>query len=459
MKKILALLFVMVFFLPVLSAINLNIEKTSENEIMILDMEEPAVFDLTIENAGLSDEFEFYTFFALLEAPKGLVTINHGETKEVQVKLLPTYNLKTGFSTFTLFIRAKDGTEIEQQLTMRIINLEDAFEVGSGDLDPDTNSLEVYIHNKMNFNFESLTAKFSSPFFEFEENFALGPNQRKNFYIDLDKEDFKKIVAGFYTLKVELTSKGKTAEVEGVIKFIEKDIVTTIKKEAGFIISRKIIEKSNDGNTIASSETVIKKNIISRLFTSFSPEPDIVEREGLKYYYSWVREIKPGEDLKIIVRTNWLIPFLIIFLIVAIVVLAKKFSKTNMVLKKKVTFVRAKGGEFALKVSLFVHAKKYIEKVQIIDRLPALVKIYEKFGGEIPSKVEEDKRRLEWNFEKLEAGEIRVISYIIYSKVGVLGKFALPSATAIFQRDGVIKNEESNRAFFMAEQRTKDEED
>jgi len=130
-----------------------------------------------------------------------------------------------------------------------------------------------------------------------------------------------------------------------------------------------------------------------------------------------------------------------------------------MVLKKKVTFVRAKGGEFALKVSLFVHAKKYIEKVQIIDRLPALVKIYEKFGGEIPSKVEEDKRRLEWNFEKLEAGEIRVISYIVYSKVGVLGKFALPSATAIFQRDGVIKNEESNRAFFMAEQRTKDEED
>jgi len=140
-------------------------------------------------------------------------------------------------------------------------------------------------------------------------------------------------------------------------------------------------------------------------------------------------------------------------------VFAKKFSKRNMNLRKKVTFVKAKGGEFALKVSLFVHAKKYIEKVQIIDRLPSLVKIYEKFGGETPTKVDEANKRIEWNFEKLETGEIRVISYIIYSKVGILGKFALPSAIAIFQREGEIKEEQSNRAFFMAEQRTKDEEE
>ena len=122
------------------------------------------------------------------------------------------------------------------------------------------------------------------------------------------------------------------------------------------------------------------------------------------------------------------------------------------------SFVRAKGGEFALKVSIIVHAKKYIEKVNIIDRLPSLVKLYERFGKEIPSKVEEDKRRIEWEFEKLEAGEIRVISYIIYSKVGIIGKFALPTTTAIYQRDGKIKNTQSNMAFFMAEQKIRDEE-
>jgi len=458
MKKI-AILLLISLILPTICAVNLEINKTSENEVMILDIDTPVTFDLTIKNNGASDEFEFYTFFALLEEPKESILINSGETKYIKAKILPTYSLKTGFSTFDLFIRGTDKTETEKQLTMRIINLEEAFEIGSGEIDPDTKELEVYIHNKVNFDFDFITAKFSSPFFEFEESFALGRNQRQNFYVDLNQEDYKKIIAGFYTLKVELTTKDKTSEIEGTIKFVEKDIVTTTRKESGFIISKKIIEKINEGNTIASSETVIKKNILSRLFTSFSPEPDIIEREGLKVYYSWVREIKPGESLTISVRTNWLIPFLIIFLIVAIVVFAKKFSKRNMNLRKKVTFVRAKGGEFALKVSLFVHAKKYIEKVQIIDRLPSLVKIYEKFGGEIPTKVDEANKRIEWNFEKLEAGEIRVISYIIYSKIGVLGKFALPSAIAIFQREGEIKEERSNRAFFMAEQRTKDEEE
>jgi len=458
MKKIFILILIGLM-LPAISAINLDIQKTSENEIMILDINTPATFDLTIKNNGASDEFELYTFFALLEEPKQSILINSGETKHIKVKILPTYSLRTGFSTFDLFIRGIDKTEIKKQLTVRIINLEEAFEIGSGEINPNTKELEVYIHNKVNFDFDFITAKFSSPFFEFEENLSLGPNQRQNFYVDLNQEDYKKIIAGFYTLKAELTTKNKTSKVEGVIKFVEKDIVTTIRKESGFIISKKIIEKINEGNIIASSETVIKKNVVSRLFTSFSPEPDIVEREGLKIYYSWVREIKPGESLKISVRTNWFIPFLIIFLIVAIVVFAKKFSKRNMNLRKKVTFVKAKGGEFALKVSLFVHAKKYIEKVQIIDRLPSLVKIYEKFGGETPTKVDEANKRIEWNFEKLETGEIRVISYIIYSKVGILGKFALPSAIAIFQREGEIKEEQSNRAFFMAEQRTKDEEE
>ena len=38
-----------------------------------------------------------------------------------------------------------------------------------------------------------------------------------------------------------------------------------------------------------------------------------------------------------------------------------------------------------------------------------------------------------------------------------MGRFALPSATAIYQRMGKIKDSESNKAFFMAEQKTADD--
>ena len=68
----------------------------------------------------------------------------------------------------------------------------------------------------------------------------------------------------------------------------------------------------------------------------------------------------------------------------------------------------------------------------------------------MPNKVDEKTRRINWKFEKLEEGEIRVLNYIVYSKVGVLGRFALPSATAIYEKDDEAKESSSNRAFFVA---------
>ena len=57
----------------------------------------------------------------------------------------------------------------------------------------------------------------------------------------------------------------------------------------------------------------------------------------------------------------------------------------------------------------------------------------------------------------MEAGEVKMVSYIVYSKVGVFGKFALPTATAIFEREEGIHEVESNMAFFVTEQRKVEE--
>ena len=82
--------------------------------------------------------------------------------------------------------------------------------------------------------------------------------------------------------------------------------------------------------------------------------------------------------------------------------------------------------------------------------------------GDLESNVFLDDKLLgktPYRGEKLEAGEMRMLSYIVYSKVGVIGKFALPTATAIYERDGEIQEAESNRVFFMAEQEKKESED
>lgn len=457
MKKLFIALLIVLLILPCILAINLEIEKQSSDETMIFGLKEFVIFDLKITNKAQTDNFEFYNLLGFDMFPIGTVNIGSGQTKDIELKISPIgeFNQK-GSYTFQYFIKGQDLIQQEEKLTFKIVELKDAFEIGTEEVDFESNSIKIYVKNKVNFNFEKLNAKFSSIFFDFEEQFDLEPNEKKEFDIQLDKEDFKKLIAGFYTLNAKITIEDEQADIEGIIKFTEKNLITTTTKEYGLIITTNIIKKVNEGNVVEKSETIIKKNIISRLFTSFSPEPDTVEREGATIYYTWAKQIKPGETLEITIKTNWLFPFIAILLVIVIVILVKKYSMTDLVLRKKISFVRTKGGEFALKVSVLVNAKKYIERINITDRLPPLVKVHERFGGEEPSKIDEKTRRIEWNFEKLEAGEIRMISYIIYSKVGILGKFALPSTIAIYQKEGKIKEVESNRTFFLSEQKRGD---
>jgi len=459
MKKLFALL-ILVFVLPSVLAVNLVIEKQSSNEVIIQGLNEPATFNLRITNIGESDDFQFYNLFGFSMAPKGTVQINNGEAKEIKLMIYPRDDFSfRGFYTFEYFIRGQDSTEISQRLTIKIVDLENVFEIGSGEINPESNSMEIYIHNKENFNFENMSIKFNSAFFDFEETFQLRANERKTFDVQLNKEDFKKLIAGFYTLNAKIVVENLNAEIEGIIKFAEKDILTTTKRNYGIVINTQIIEKKNEGNIVVESKTEIKKNIISRLFTSFSPEPDVVERQRLNIYYTWSREIAPGESLEIAVKTNWLIPLFLVLFVVVIVALARYYSRTDLILRKRVSFVKAKGGEFALKVSIIVNARKHVERVNVIDRLPSLVKIYERFGGEKPTRINEKTRRIEWDIDKLEEGETRVLSYIIYSKIGVVGKFALPEATAVYEHEGKIHESSSNKAFFIAEQRKGEVED
>lgn len=459
MKKWIFLGLFALLLLPNLLAVNLNIEKTSSDEVMILDLDVPTSFTFEVKNNGQSDSFDIYTFFGVIEEPKNEVYIGSGQTKEIEVKILPSYNLKSGYSSFELFFQGSDKSQTSEEILVKVSSSQEAIEIGSGSVDPESNTLEIYVKNKLNYDFGKIDAKFSSVFFDFDETFDLGPNERKTFEVKLNNEDFSKVFAGFYTIKSKMEIYGTEKEIEGTIKFAEKDILNTSEEKYGFIVSTQIISKVNEGNVIQTSETSVDKNIISRIFTSLSPEPDFVERNGAKIHYTWTRDIKPGETFSVKVKTNWLIPFLVIFLFVAIVYLVQNLLKKEISLKKKVSFVKARGGEFALKVSVIVHANKYLEKVNIIDRLPALTKVYERFGQEVPTRVSEEKRRIEWNFEKLEEGEVRVLSYVIYSKVGVVGKFALPSATAIYEREGQIKDSNSNMAFFVAEQRGRESSD
>ena len=149
-------------------------------------------------------------------------------------------------------------------------------------------------------------------------------------------------------------------------------------------------------------------------------------------------------------KTNYTFPFILLLLIIASGFLAHRYSRTNVVAQKQVTHVRTKSGQFAVKVQIAIRARTDVKNIQVIDRLPGMMKLYDKFGTK-PSKLDATTRRMFWNIDHLRTGEERVVSYIIYSTVSVVGRLELPPALVVFEHNGALHEVPSNRAFFLAE--------
>ncbi|MEK6879488.1 MAG: hypothetical protein AABY22_07775, partial [Nanoarchaeota archaeon] len=455
-KKILFFALILLIFSSFASA-EVQITKNVISDVIIKEIGNPAVFEFKIKNLGSADDFEFYNFFGFTISPVGTFRIDSALTDVREVKFYaPQKNELNGFYNLEYYIK---GEKIEAQkdfINFKIVSLRDVFEIGSENIRSGSNSIKIYIANREPVEIDNVKVKFSSAFFSREEEFSLDKYGRKEFAIELNPEDYKRLVAGNYALKAEIGVGGKKTEQETIIMFVENENIVTNRESSGFFINNLILTKSNEGNVVANVDFLVKKNILTRLFTSFSPEADEVVREGATVYYSWKRELNPAEEFRIVVKTNYFFPLILIIFLILVVATVKIIIRKHVVIRKKVSFVKikGKGGDFALKVSVIIQAKEFVEKVNVIDRIPSMVKVHEYFPNEKPDHVDEKTGKIVWKFHNLDKGEIRRLSYVVYSKIGVMGKFSLPRAVAIYEKNGDIHESESNRAYFVAEQIT-----
>lgn len=454
---------ILIILINLVSAINLQIEKRTISDVIIKEMDNPAVFEFSIKNLGGSDRFEIYSLVGVDISPKEAFDLNSGETKIIRVEVKASESVKksSGYYTFVYKIKSSNTGTQEDKLTIRIVNLKDALWLGADNINPDSDKITVYLENKENFNFSSIEAEISSVFFNVKEKFSLPALERKLFAVNLDKEKLRTLLAGPYILTANIKVENITETLESTIKFLEKSGLLTKETREGILISRYEIEKRNEGNLITLAEINTRKDVFSRLFTTFSILPDKTERKGFFVSYSWQKELRPGETLKVIIKTNWLFPAIILIAVLLIIFFIQIYLTSDVILKKRINYVKTKstkGGEFALKVSINVKARRFVEKIEVLDKLPPIVKLYERYGTIAPDRIDEKNKRLAWNIESLNAGAETVLSYIIYSKIGVVGKFELPTATAVYEKQGKIKETSSNKVFFVNEPRKTSEE-
>jgi hypothetical protein len=460
-KKVLMLLYLIfsvvliVGLVPAVSA-NLEIKKQAVVDVVVPETKQPAVYNLEITNLGGDDNFQIYSLVGISIYPNDTFSLASGQIKNIEVKLYPEEAVLKNPGTFNFVYKIKgERTGItEDVMLIRIVNLKDALDINSYNIELDAGTARVYVRNKVSLAFPEIKARFHSAFFDFNKNFSLLAGEEKEFDVTLDKEQIKNLFAGGYIITNDIETYGANAKIENSFRYAEKEFIKTDEIKKGFLIyAQNIVNKINEGNLPSIAQVIINKNIISRLFTTFNIEPDKVNRKGFAVTYVFQKEIKPGETFTVKATTSWLYLLIILIAVIIIILLVKTYSSTFIILRKRATYIRTKGGEFALKISLDVKARNYAEKISVVDKVPALVKVHERFGAVPPSKIDEKNRRLEWSIDSLQPGEERVFSYIVYSKIAPIGKFELPQATAVYERDGKIHEVESNKVFFLTEPR------
>lgn len=452
-KEAILTIFIIFLSLNLISAINLNVKTNPILDVIVTELNEPAVFDLTIKNLEESSDFEIYSLIGVDITPETSFFIASEETKTIRIQAMPQKTIKSrpGYINFQYQIKNSLNEIQEGTLTLNIIELGKIVSITPDNINSKSEEIIITIKNNINLDFNNFKIIMNSAFFEYESEFPLKALETKQIKIPIDKEKTKTLNAGDYLLNTKIETFGESENIESIIKFLEQEDIESKEIFEGIIVRRQEVTKQNLGNIKKTVTITAEKNLFSYLFTTFNINPTKTEIKGFKKYYTWEKELIPNEELKIIIKTNWFFPIIILLLIIGLIVIIRKSIETDLSLRKHVSYIKTKGGEFALKISIRIKAKKFIERINITDKLPPLVHLYERYGAISPDKVDLKNRRIEWNMPALNQGEERIFSYIIYSKIGVVGRFELPETKAVYEKQGKIKNATSNRSFFINE--------
>ncbi len=449
-KRLLILLFILL--IPLTAAANLQVEQLEKSNILITEYGNNATFKLKItnnENSG--DEFQIYSLVGINLYPKGFFTIISGGSINLDVTAVPhreTLRDRRGVYSFEYQIKGKNTGFFKDMMVIKIIDIKDAVDISVEDILLNASITKLYIKNKEKTEINGLKIVAKSKFFEFSQTLYLDSEEEKTFVVPILLE--RQIEAGEYELGVSYELNDKKSSKTGAVRYLEASGISVISKTEGFIVKKATTTKKNEGNVPAIARITARRNILTRLFTVYSDRPATSARNGLFVDYSWEKELGVSEAYTVTVTTNYTFPFVMILLVIVVALLTRFLMTSKVSIKKRVSFVRTRGGEFALKVVLRIKARKNVSHVIITDRIPGHAKLYNKFGIP-PHRIDESTRKIEWDITHLGAGEERVFTYIIYSKINIVGSFELPAASASFEHEGKREHIFSNKTNFAAE--------
>ena len=449
-------IFFLLLMLPLATA-SLQISEQAYTPVIIAGAESSAPLMLRITNSDASSsEFEIYSLVGVKLTPPKL-TLSSG-TQLIEITATPSAQLIRSTNGFLIFqyelYNNKAGRTIDQRI-IKIVDLKDVFAINPVSIKPGDTTTSLVLTNIENRTVENLQIIIESPFIEHKETLTLTPYEQKTITVPLESSELARQVAGRYIAEAHFEYKNTKATREWEIRYLESSGLSVDEATDGVIIRQYNTIKTNEGSVPITAAISYRRDLLSRLFTTLSPEPAQVTKQGLGVTYLWTKELAPAESLAVTMTTNYTFPFIALIIVLAAAALVWLAFWKPLVVSKRVHFVRTKGGEFALKVTLSLKSHNSLHNVALHDHIPQTMQLYHQFGIK-PHTIDEGARRLTWQLGHLNAGETRVFSYVVYSKMRVLGNFHLPLASATCTVNGKPLHVSSNQTAFVSETITKE---
>ena len=144
-------------------------------------------------------------------------------------------------------------------------------------------------------------------------------------------------------------------------------------------------------------------------------------------------------------------------MIIVAIVLYFVFRSPLVVRKSVANVAMSEGGISQIKVVVRVknRASKPIADIEVMDNVPHIADVQRELeiGSIQPHAILKHPKKglmIRWNVENLEAGEERVLSYKMKSRLSILGEFNLQAATARAKVGNKVIISNSNRVSVCA---------
>jgi len=470
MGKFFILATVLLVLVNIAFAASFDVKVTPITDKIVVD--EVAEFDIDVQNNLDTDEEYLikkagYPFWDMYTKPlQNPITLKVPAQSTSSIKLFVDPLYITSVDTYTLdmgIVLESTGQEQKVPITVGIKSTEPLIggyiptvltstSISPEKIDPRGDfTITIVLNNQNVLDYPNLTIKIESNLFKDELYVQLGPKKDRTIEVTKKLDDMtvpqkdRLVIAIFKDERLIVSPIVKEFEV------IEYAVQEDLPKEQSFLKIRKgikVMSNNPDYKGIVKVETTPIKN----LFMTASPRAEVVKENG-RNYLVWEVEVGPDKTISIRTSENYRPIVVLILLVIAAIVLYFLFRSPIVVSKAIGNVGMSYGGISEAKIVVRVknRSQNQITDIEVVDNLPHIAHVEKELsiGSMQPHAILKHPKKgimIRWNIETLEAGDERVLSYRMKSRLPILGELNLPAASARTKIGDKVIISNSNRA-------------